>query len=151
MRCASRLISRGVDERGSAALEFVALGLVLIVPLVYLVLVLGQLQAGSLAAEGAARQAAREFVQFGSLAQADQVAAAEIYLAASDFGFEPGQVSWSRSCEGTCLAPNSRATVRVVIRVPLPLVPPVLQLRQLSSVAVQASATQTVSRFGPLR
>ena len=47
------------DETGTAALEFITVGLILLVPLVYLVLALASLQAGTFAVEGAARQAAR--------------------------------------------------------------------------------------------
>ncbi|HSP76545.1 MAG TPA: hypothetical protein VLO31_10065, partial [Cryobacterium sp.] len=49
-------------ERGSASLEFITAGLILLVPLVYLVLAMAALQGGALAVEGAARQAARVYV-----------------------------------------------------------------------------------------
>ena len=47
------------DETGSAAIEFVTAGLILLVPIVYLVVALAAIQAGAFAAEAAARQAAR--------------------------------------------------------------------------------------------
>ena len=46
-------------EAGSAAVEVLVLGVLLLVPLVYLVLTLAVLQGAAFAAEGAARQAAR--------------------------------------------------------------------------------------------
>ena len=51
------------DESGSASLEFVTVGMIMLLPLVYLVLAVSSIQAGAFAAEGAARQAARVFVQ----------------------------------------------------------------------------------------
>ncbi len=51
-----------VGDEGSAVVEFVGLVVVLLVPLVYLVLVVGRLEAATFAAEGAAREAARVFV-----------------------------------------------------------------------------------------
>ena len=42
-------------ERGSAALEFIVVGLVLLVPVVYLIVTLGLVQGQSLGAEAAAR------------------------------------------------------------------------------------------------
>src|ERR687898_866630 len=47
------------SDRGSASLEFLTVGIILLVPLVYLVLALAAIQAGALGVEGAARQAAR--------------------------------------------------------------------------------------------
>ena len=64
--CAGRVVrlSRAVgrrcrDERGSAALEFILVGLLLLVPLVYLVVALGLIQGQSLGAEAGARHIAR--------------------------------------------------------------------------------------------
>ena len=55
-------------ERGSASLEFLTVGMILLVPLVYLVLALAAIQGGSLAVEGAARHAARVAVLTGDRA-----------------------------------------------------------------------------------
>ena len=54
---------RWTDDDGNASLEFITAGMILLLPLVYLVLVVAAVQAGSLAVEGAARQAVRVFVQ----------------------------------------------------------------------------------------
>ena len=58
----SRWISRLSDD-GSASLEFITVGLLLLVPLVYLVLTIAAVQGAALGVEGAARQASRVFVQ----------------------------------------------------------------------------------------
>lgn len=135
------------DERGSASLEFLALGLLLIVPLVYLILVLGQLQAAALAADGAARQAARSWVMQPSLTLADERAADQVRLGASDFGFSGAEVRWQRNCIGSCLSPSSRVSIEVQIAVPLPLMPPVLGGQSFGTITMRGVATQTVSRF----
>jgi Flp pilus assembly protein TadG len=138
-------------DGGSASLEFITAGLILLVPLVYLVVAVAALQAGSLAVEGAARQAARVFVQAASEGQADSVAERAVRFALADHGFTPEQSSVEVRCErpDACLTRGARVTVTVTVRlsVPLPLVPKALDLATAASVPVQAQATQTVSRF----
>lgn len=148
MRFAKRCAEFWRDERGSAALEFVTLGVLLLVPLVYLVLAVAALQAGALAAEGAARQAARVWVRAASVAQADQWSADSVAVSAHDFGFDRSQVAWQRECLGECLSAGSRVTISVQIEVPMPLVPSVFGLPDRMSIPMRGSATQTVSRFG---
>ena len=50
------------DERGSAVVEFVVLGVLMLVPLIYLVMMMARLQAGSFAVSQAAREAGRAYV-----------------------------------------------------------------------------------------
>ena len=50
---------RWADESGSASLEFITVGMLLLVPIVYLVLALSSLENASFGVEGAARQASR--------------------------------------------------------------------------------------------
>lgn len=142
---------RLADDAGTAALEFVTAGLILLVPLVYLILTLATVQAGALATEGAARQAARVFVQAHSPEDAAQRAARAIEFGLADYGIDPGAASVSVSCSGStgasCPARNAVVTVTVRVAVPLPLVPDVLNLAQAASVPVEATARQQVSRF----
>ena len=56
------------DDDGSAALEFVALGTLLLVPLVYLVIALAVIQTQTLGAESAARHIARTIASASSSA-----------------------------------------------------------------------------------
>lgn len=51
------------DDAGSAALEFITIGVILLVPLVYLVVALGAIQEQTLGVEAAARHIARTIAQ----------------------------------------------------------------------------------------
>lgn len=140
----------GCSDRGSASLEFITAGLLLLVPLVYLILTLGTIQSAALATEGAARQGARVFVQAESTAAGTAAAQRALTLALADHGVDPSSVSLSISCApnpGQCHTRRGWVTVDVAVRVPLPLVPPVFDLRVPLAVPVEASATQQVSRF----
>lgn len=55
----TRLRARLAEDRGSAMVEFLGAALILLVPLLYLVLVLAQVQSAAFAAEGAARESMR--------------------------------------------------------------------------------------------
>jgi hypothetical protein len=138
------------DESGSASLEFLGVGLLLLVPVVYLIVTLAALQAGALAAEGAARQAARTFVLAPTADEAAARAERAIQLTLDDYGVDAGTTAVAVSCSPdarSCLDRRSLVTVTVGIRVPLPLAPPVLGLDTPLSVPMAATSTQQVSRF----
>lgn len=137
------------DDTGTAALEFITVGLILLVPLVYLVLALAALQAGTLAVEGAARQAARVYVQAPNAEQAAARAARAVEFGLADYGVDASSASISVRCADAPTCPTRNATVTVTVRanIPLPLVPDVLDLSSSASVPVESSAAQRVSRF----
>ncbi|UTT62744.1 hypothetical protein [Microcella humidisoli] len=140
----------GCDDRGSASLEFLTAGLLMLVPLVYLILTLGTIQSASLAAEGAARQAARVFVQADSTAAGSAAAKRALAIAFADHGLETTATSIAITCEprpDRCHTRRGWVTVRVEASVPLPLVPPLFDLRVPLAIPIEASATQQVSRF----
>ena len=138
-------------DDGTAALEFVTAGLILLVPLIYLILAAATVQGGALAVEGAARQAARVFVQAPTPHEAAARAARAIDFGLADYGIAPEMASVTVSCSGTstgsCPARGAIVTVTVRLQVPLPLVPDVLDPSTAASVPVQATARQQVSRF----
>lgn len=135
------------DETGSASIEFLTIGMLLLVPLVYLVLTVSAIQAGALAAEGAARQAARVFVQAPDLAAAQASAQRALEFALADHGVE-GTASISVDCSAAaCLTRQAFVTVDVDVTVPLPLVPPILVGDFPLAVPLHATATEQVSRF----
>lgn len=140
----------GCSDRGSASLEFLTVGMLMLVPLVYLILTLGAIQSAALATEGAARQAARVFVQAESIAAGSAAATRALELALADHGIEAEGTSLSITCAprpDQCHTRRGWVTVSVAVRVPLPLVPPLFDLRVPLALPVEASATQQVSRF----
>jgi hypothetical protein len=146
----TELAERGRDDEGSASLEFITAGMILLLPLVYLVLTLSSVQAGSFAVEGAARQAARVFVQSPTVGSAAAGANRAIEFALADYGLEPDDFAVVISCSpnpSACLTRQGFVTVSVTTSVSLPLVPDVLDLNQPLSVPLSATATQQVSRF----
>jgi Flp pilus assembly protein TadG len=158
MRRSSRWIERArsiratVDgDRGSAALEFIAVGLLLLVPLVYLVIALGAVQEQALGVEAGARHVARVVATSPDTRTAGDRADAVLRAVVEEYGLDRSQVAVSLACRPVgdeCPAAGSTVVVEVRSRVALPFVPPILGLDRLISVPVQASAAQKVSRFG---
>lgn len=136
-------------DTGSASLEFITVGLILLVPLVYLVLAMSVLQGGAFAVEGAARQAARVYVQAPTAGEAEARAERAVLVGLADYGIDAAAAEVSIACAAgaECLSRRSVVTVTVRVRVALPFVPAVLTQSHGGSVPLQASATQTVSRF----
>ncbi|MEP6744190.1 MAG: hypothetical protein ABJB33_01725 [Gemmatimonadota bacterium] len=138
------------SETGSASLEFITAGLVLLVPLVYLVLALAALQGGAMAVEGAARQAARVYVQAPDGDEAAERALRAVRIALADYGIPADAASVRIDCDpdpARCLTRQGVVVVTVRILIPLPLVPDLLSLQSAAAIPIEATATQTVSRF----
>lgn len=136
-------------ERGSAALEFIVVGLLLLVPTVYLIVSLGLIQGQALGAEAGARHIARAISTASD--EADARARVERVLASvtGQYGMPRDAVSLDLECRpagGAC--PEAGATIVVTVRstVALPLVPPVLGLDRLASIPIEATAAQKMSR-----
>lgn len=134
-------------ERGSAVVEFVFLSLLLMVPLVYFIITVGQLQGGSFAVVGAADQAARLYVAQPDAASGRAAAEQAVLLALADYGHPAENASIDTNCEPSdCMAAGSAVTVTVHLAVELPFVPFSDALR-LNAGHLSASATQTMGRF----
>lgn len=146
MRWRERL-SRVRGEEGSAIIEFVFLGVLMLVPLIYLVMALARVQAGSYAVTTAAREAGRAFVT----AEAGQDAAARAHAASNvafgDQGFD-GMGSLDLSCSTSpCLTPDARVETTARITVPLPLIPAFARNVVPLEVPLTASHLSVVDRF----
>lgn len=137
-------------DRGSASLEFITVGLILLIPLVYLVLAMAAIQSAAFAVEGGARQAVRVFVQSESESQAVARAERAIRFALADAGLDALEPRVSVSCSPrprACLTRLGTVTISVAVTVPLPLVPQVLNLDVPLGVPLNATSTEQVSRF----
>jgi hypothetical protein len=137
----------GRREDGRAVVEFVFLGVLMLLPLVYLVLTAARIQAASFAASLASREAGRAFVTGSDDEDAAARARAAASLAFDDFAFERG-TSLELACDGSpCLRPDGAVTARTSIAVQLPLIPDVIASRVPSSVTISSTHLQSVDRF----
>ncbi|MFJ4225498.1 TadE family protein [Microbacterium sp. NPDC089695] len=138
------------DEAGSAALEFIAVGVLLLVPLVYLIVALGTIQEQALGVEAAARHLART-LSLAPEAEAGALRAQQVLDGvATEYGIDPAELDVDMSCAPVAApCPSAGATVTVVVRarVHLPGVPAVLGLDDAAAVAVEGIAVQKVSRL----
>lgn len=138
------------DDEGSAALEFIAVGVILLVPLIYLIAALGVIQEQTLGVEAAARHTARVIALAPdaetAVARSEQVLAGVV----EEYGLDADAVDVSLSCApagSDCPVAGATATVTVVTRVPLPLVPSLFGLDRSTAIPVEASAVQKISRL----
>ena len=137
-------------ERGSAALEFILVGLLLLVPVIYLTVALGLIQGQSMGVESAARHVARAVAQSADGADARASADRILRSVVDEYDLDPAAVDLALSCRPQGAAcPQAGATLVVTVRtrVALPLVPPVLGLDRIASIPVESSSAQKVSRF----
>jgi len=149
-RWRTRLTRMLREERGSASLEFLTVGLLMLVPLIYVVVALGQIQHQALGAEAAARHVARAISLSSDAASASSSASEVLSAVMAEYDLDASATSLSISCApASASCPTAGATVRVSVatRVSLPLAPPVLGLDEIASVPVEASAVQRMSRF----
>lgn len=105
-------------DEGSAVIEFVGLSVVLLLPVVYVLLTVFQLQRAAFGVSQAAREAGRAYATAPSPSIAGDRAREAAGLAMQDQGVE-GSPSLTYSSTPS-LRPGSRFTVRVDMDVPLP-------------------------------
>ena len=94
-----------MNERGDASVEFLGILVVLVIPVFYIVLAIGQVSAGAMAVDAGARADAERAVS----------------LIVEDFGVD-APASVSSSC-AACASSEGAIEVSVSVRVPLPFVP----------------------------
>ena len=116
------------NESGTALVEVTWLAILLLVPLVYIVLAVYDVQRHAFATTAAARAAGRAFVLAPDVAQGSAAARAAAEVALRDQGVDAGGVDLRLTCRpaGDCLAPGSVVRVDVSSQVRLPLVPTAL-------------------------
>lgn len=131
--------ARVADDAGGALVEFLGVTVLLLVPILYGAIALGQLQAATYAAEGASAAAARgaaiaiaDAVDAGASDEAAAAAgleraAAVAALAAEDFGVA-GQREVEVACGAAgCVGPDGEVAAHVHLTVPLPGAPAFLR------------------------
>ncbi|WP_017936078.1 hypothetical protein [Nocardioides sp. Iso805N] len=120
---------RGKGERGSGLIELTWLGILLLVPLVWILLSIFAVQRGAFAVSGAARAAGRAYV----LAPSDDIGVQRARVAAeqvlADQGIEDAPLDITVSCTPypqACHSGTSVVTVRIASSIRIPLLPLVL-------------------------
>ncbi len=137
-------------EEGSAALEFILMGLVLLVPVVYLVVTLGLIQGQSMGVAAGARHIARVVSLAPDLATSRARADDVLRAVVAEYGLDAEEVEVAFRCRpagSQCPRAGVTLVVTLTTSVALPLVPPVLGLDRLARVDIEASAAQRMSRF----
>jgi hypothetical protein len=135
-------------EHGSALVELTWLGLLLLVPLLWIVLSVFEVQRGAFAVSGAARAAGRAYALAPSdeVGQARAQAAARQVLTDHGVGEQPLVLVVTCAPSGDCHAPGAVITIDLRSRVDLPLLPDVLG-GGAPSFALNASHTVPVGQF----
>ena len=135
------------SERGSAIVEFHFLGLLLLVPLVYILLAVLDVQRASYGVTQAAREAGRVYVATGDEAAARF--AAQVALA--DQRLDAGGAEIVIRCSVTpCYRPGAEVTVTVGSTVRLPFIPEVLAGAVHAQIPVDATHASVIDRFRAL-
>ena len=145
------LVSEGRREaarcdHGNALVEFTYLAVLVMVPLVYVLLSVFQVQRAAFGVTEATRQAARAFARADTPDDGQLRAVAAARLALADQGLRDGPAPSVACLGGECLSPGSRVRVTLTYRVHLPLVGSLLG-GDRGTVPVSASHTEYVDRF----
>lgn len=117
------------DEEGTALIEFTWLAIILLVPLIYVLISVFDVQRGAFGVTAASRSAGRAFALAESEAAGRRQAQAAAALALRDQGVDTGGMKVDIRCSlgsGRCLEPGSVITVVVRTQVILPLAPDAL-------------------------
>jgi Flp pilus assembly protein TadG len=142
-------MTRRRDEAGSAIVELVWLGWLLLIPLAYLIVTFFEVQEASYGVTEAARSAGRAYTLSPDRGTAEARAFEAARVALRDQQVELGSGELTVICRPTpmsCLQPNSTVEIRITLAVPLPLAPSIGGA-PAASVSVSASHTEPFGTF----
>ncbi|TWE09426.1 pilus assembly protein [Rudaeicoccus suwonensis] len=145
-RCRARLASAGRED-GSAIVEFIVVGVALILPVFYLVVTLARLQAGTYAVAAAARESSRMFVTASNDSTATARSQAAARMAFADQGFEGAGTVQVLCSKSPCLTPDGVIDTVADLDVELPLIPSFLQGAVPSVVHLHSRHAEVVDRY----
>ena len=150
-RAAARPHDEG-DERGSALIELTWLGVLLLIPMVWIVVSVFEVQRGAFATAGAARSAARAFALAPDDAAGRERATAAARRVMVDQGIEEASPAVEVSCSptGDCHSGGALITVRVISGVHLPWLPTFFG-EQRSTFALTSTHTVPIGRYQEVR
>ena len=137
------------DERGSAIVELVWLGILLLVPLLWIVVSVFQVQSGAFAVSSAARSAGRAFALAPDDISGQRAAEAAARQSLRDQGIDEVPVDVAVTCTPyptSCHSGTSVVTVVIGTRVDLPFLPDLLGAGE-PSFALDAAHSVPVGRY----
>ena len=137
------------DDRGSALVELVWLGILLLVPLLWIVLSVSQVQQGAFGVSAAARAAGRAYALAPDDASGQRAAEEVARRALADQGLEDAPLKVTVTCTPyprACHSGTSVITVRISSSVELPLLPEMLGGGQ-PRFALDATHTVPIGRY----
>ncbi len=140
------------SERGSAVVELVWLGILLLVPMLWIVVSVFEVQGGAFAVSTAARSAARAYALAPTDASGEGAAQAAARQSLADQGVDDVPVDVDVTCTpypGSCHSGTSIITVRVTSRVVLPLMPDFLG-GNTPSFRLDSAHTVPIGRYVPI-
>ena len=135
------------DDSGNALVEFTYLAVLLMVPLVYVMLSVFEVQRAAFGTTEAARQAGRAFARADTVEQGRARGSAAAELALRDQGVDLVRDVRFDCLDGPCLSPGSRVRVTVRYDVRLPLLGAVFGRGPRGTIPVTARHTESVDRF----
>nr|WP_042505437.1 hypothetical protein [Tropheryma whipplei] len=127
------------NQAGSAAIEFLTLAVVFMVPLVYLIITVMNIQLASYSAENLGRNIARAY----TLNQSSNMDVILNRLLA-DYGYTSDQASFSVECVPSC-SPGNDYVVHVTLHLGLPLIPDAFNPRR--AISVGSTVTMPISKY----
>jgi hypothetical protein len=137
-----------IDDAGSAIVEFIIIGVAVLVPMVYIVQCAMTVHAAALASNQAVREAGRAFSTSATEAQGRERATVAGRLAFADQGMNLPAGSLRVLCpDSPCLTPGSVAEVSLDWQVPLPWLPASLTGRGRAAIPISAVQRVPVDNY----
>ncbi len=142
-------MTRPRGDDGTALVEFTYLAVLVMVPVVYLLLTVFQVQSAAFGVTEAARQAGRAYVRADTTTQGQQRARAAADLVMADQGITgaaPPSISCRPLPRSQCLNPGTRVVVTVSYRVRLRFLGALFVGTQEPTIPVSATHVQYVDQ-----
>ncbi len=143
-------IHRSQDERGSALVEFSWLAIILLVPLIWIILSVFEVQQGAFATSAAARAAGRAYALAPDDRTGEERARAVVRQVLADQGGPGQQARVEITCAspgGNCHVGTAVITVRIDSGVDLPFFPAVFGELGRPSFSLDASHTVPIGQY----
>lgn len=136
------------DSQGSAVVEFIIVGVGLLIPLAYIVIAVASVLGAQAAAQHAVREAGRVFVRDSMIGAGEWRARQAAVIAFADRGLQLPDGALTIDCNSArCLEPGSQVTVGLDWSMPLPWLP--AGLSSHARVPIQARSQFAVDEFRP--